>query len=78
MSKSSLKKHLQSLSKEQIIEQVLDFYDNSKAAKEYLEYSLNPNEKEMFEKYKAVIVNEFYPKGKSTELCILLPSCWAI
>jgi hypothetical protein len=67
MSKSALKKQLQLLSKEQIIEQVLDLYDNSKAAKEYLEYFLNPNEKEMFEKYKAVIVNEFYPKGKFTE-----------
>lgn len=67
MSKSALKKHLQSLSKKQIIETVLEMYDNMKPVKEYLEFFLNPNEKEMQQKYKAVIVNEFYPKGKSTE-----------
>ena len=64
MSKSALKKHLQSLTKEQMIETVLEMYDNMKPVKEYLEFFLNPNEKEMFEKYRAVIVNEFYPKGK--------------
>lgn len=64
MSKSSLKKYLQSLNREQLIETVLEMYDNMKPVKEYLEFFLNPNEKEMFEKYKAVIVNEFYPRGK--------------
>jgi len=64
MSKSALKNQLISLTKGQIIEQVLDLYDNCKPAKEYLEYFLNPNEKEMFEKYKVIIINEFYPKGK--------------
>jgi hypothetical protein len=63
MSKTELKKHLQSLSKEQVIEQVLELYDNCKPAKEYFEYLLNPNEKEQFKKFKAIIINEFYPKG---------------
>ena len=63
MSKTELKKHLQSLSKEQVIEQVLELYGNCKPAKEYFEYLLNPDEKEQFRKYKAVIINEFYPKG---------------
>jgi len=67
MSKSTLKKHLQTLSKEQMIETVLELYDNVKPAKEYFEFFLNPNEKEMLEKYRAVIVNEFYPRGKFTE-----------
>lgn len=61
MSKTELKKHLLSLSKEQVIEQVLGLYDTCKPAKEYFEYILNPNEQEQFEKYKAIIVNEFYP-----------------
>jgi len=65
MSKLTLKKHLLSLTKEQIVEQVLALYDTSKAVKEYFEYSLDPDEKGQFEKYKAVIVNEFYPKGKT-------------
>jgi hypothetical protein len=67
MSKTELKKHLFSLTKEQIIEQVLQLYDACKPAKEYFEYFLNPDEKGQFEKYKAIIINEFYPKGKYVE-----------
>jgi len=67
MSKIDLKKHLQSLTNEQLMETVLDMYDAMKPVKEYFEYFLNPNEKEMLGKYKAIIVNEFYPKGKYTE-----------
>ena len=63
MSKTTLKKHLQSLTKEQIIEQVLALYDTCKPAKEYFEYLLNPNEKEKFKKYRSVIINEFYPEA---------------
>jgi hypothetical protein len=65
MSKTLIKKHLQSLSKEQIIEKVLELYDSYKPVKEYFTFYLNPDEKGMFEKYKALIVNEFYPKTKS-------------
>jgi len=67
MSKTTLKKHLLSLSKEQVIEQVLGLYDTCKPAKEYFEYFLKPDEQGQFEKYKAIIINEFYPKGKYTE-----------
>ena len=67
MSKTTLKKHLQSLTKEQIIEQVFSLYDTCKPANEYLEYILNPDEKGQFEKCKAIMVNEFYPKGKFDE-----------
>ena len=67
MSKTALKKYLQSIPNEQLIETVLEMYDNIKPVKEYLEYFLNPNEKVILEKYRAVIVNEFYPKGKNTE-----------
>jgi len=67
MSKSTLKKHLQTLTKEQLTEFILEMYDNSKPAKEYLEYYLKPNEQELLEKYRKVIVQEFYPKGKTAE-----------
>jgi len=60
MSKTELKKHLQSLTKDQVIEQVLELYGNCKPAKEYFEYFLHPDEKEKFKKYKAIIINEFY------------------
>ncbi len=65
MPKSTLKTHLQTLSKEQIIEVVLELYDNMKPVKEYFEFYLSPNEKEMLERYRAVIVAEFYPSGRN-------------
>ena len=61
MSKFSLKKHLQSLTKEQIVEVVLDAYNNSKAVQEYFDFYLQPNEKEKIKKYKAIIEKEFEP-----------------
>lgn len=65
MSKATIKKHLLFLTKEQIIEQVLLLYDSRKPANEYFEYFLDPDEKREFEKYKAIVENEFYPKGKT-------------
>lgn len=60
MSKVSLKKELQKLSKEQLIEQILDLYEKNKAVKEFYDFYLNPrNEKELAEKYKKLIRKEF-------------------
>lgn len=67
MFKPTLKRHLQSLTKEQVIDFVLQVYDSVKPAKEFMEYYLNPNEKEMLEKYRKIIVQEFYPTAKSAE-----------
>jgi len=65
MSKPQLKKELQKLSKEQLIEQIIELYDTYKPVKEYYKTFLNPdNIQELFEKYKSVIVNEFYPNTK--------------
>ncbi len=65
MSKLTLKKHLQMMSKEEVVDFMLEVYQNSKQAKEFIEYKLNPNEKEQLEKYRKVIIEEFYP-AKST------------
>ncbi|WP_243345353.1 DUF6155 family protein [Parabacteroides sp. FAFU027] len=60
MSKASLKKELIKLTKEQLVEQILDLYDKNKAVKEFYEFYLNPrNEKELAEKYKKLIRKEF-------------------
>ncbi len=65
MSKATLKKHLLSLEKEDIINVVLELYTARKEAKEYLEYYLNPDENGLFEKSKEQINKEFFPaKGK--------------
>lgn len=62
MSKATLKKKLKTLSKEEIIDIVLDLYDARKEAKEYLEFFINPNEDVEQKKCKDIILNEFYPK----------------
>lgn len=68
MSKTQLKKELQKLTKEQLIEQITELYDKYKPVKEYYGVYLDPNSgSELFEKYKTIIVNEFYPKGKYAE-----------
>ena len=60
MSKPRLKKELQKLSKEQLIEQILDLYDTNKSVKEFYNFYLNPrDEKGLAEKYKKIILNEF-------------------
>lgn len=62
MPKSQLKKHLTALTKEQVIDVVLELYEARKEAKEYLDFYMNPNDDIKFEEYKNIIYNEFYPK----------------
>jgi hypothetical protein len=60
MSKAALKKELQKLTKEQLVEQILDLYDKNKSVKELYEFYLHPhNENELAEKYKRIIRKEF-------------------
>ena len=62
MTKSQLKKELQTLTKEQLIEQLLGLFDAYKPVKEYLKTFLNPgNIDELFEQYKGIIINKFDP-----------------
>lgn len=68
MSKSNVKRLLSAMSREEIIEMVLELYDVRKEAKEYLDYYVNPNEKAKLEEYKTVIKNEFFPK-RGEEKC---------
>ncbi len=42
MSKPALKKELLKLTKEQLVEQILDLYDKNKAVKEFYDFYLNP------------------------------------
>ena len=61
MSKAKLKKHLLSLTKEQITDIVLELYDARKEAKDYLEFYLAPDCNAELEKSKKAIRNEFFP-----------------
>jgi hypothetical protein len=67
MAIKDLKTEIDRFSQAMLKEEILFLYKNFKQVKEYYEYYLNPNENEQFEKYKAIIVQEFYPKGKYTE-----------
>jgi len=64
MSKTTVKKTLIAMSKEEIIDMVLAMYDARKEAKEYLEVFANPNEDGKLEEYKKIIIEEFYPSKK--------------
>lgn len=74
MTKSQLKKELQCLTKEQLVEQILDLYDKNKAVKEFYDFYPNPkNEKELVEKYKKIIRKEFnveYPERSSEKFSV--------
>ncbi len=64
---STLKSHLKSLSQDQLIGLIMEMNKNLKPVKEYLDFYMNPNEKEMLEKYRKIIIQEFYPTAKSAE-----------
>ena len=58
MSKAKLKKYIQTLSKEQVDDIVLQLYSASKEAKTWLEFYLEPNSDTELEKYKKAIRSE--------------------
>lgn len=55
MSRSTIKKLLQSMTKTEIIEMVLELYSARKEAKEYLEFYVCPDEKGKLEEYKSFL-----------------------
>lgn len=59
MSKHTLKKHLLSLSREQLAEIILEKYDNMIPLKENLEYFPNPIKEVMLKNYKDIIRKDF-------------------
>ena len=58
MSKAALKKELNTFTGEELVKVVLDVYDASKEAKQFLEYFLNPDPEALFEKKCALIEYE--------------------
>jgi hypothetical protein len=58
MSKVALKKELESLSKEQLVNIILRTYSARKEFKEYYEFFLDPNIEKLTEKYQKEIIKE--------------------
>lgn len=60
MSKTALKKELQKLTKEKLIEHILELYEKNSAVQEFYKFNLNPgNERALANKYKKLIRKEF-------------------
>ena len=59
MSKSQVKKLLAGMSKEEVINIVMELYDARKEARDYLDYYVNPNESGELEKFKKIVLKEF-------------------
>ncbi len=66
MSKTKLKKYLQSLPQEHLIQVILDLYDARKDAKEYLEFFMNPDVSAALEKSKKDLYRIYFtPQGRA-------------
>lgn len=66
MSKAKLKKYLQTLPQDHLIQVILDLYDARKDAKEYLEFFMNPDVSAALEKAKKDLYRIYFtPQGKA-------------
>jgi hypothetical protein len=69
MGLTEVKKELKRLEKDQIIELIAELYKKNKSVKEFFDFYVNPDEKELFEKYRIKVFEAFYPKrGYSLKL----------
>jgi hypothetical protein len=57
-----IKKELKKLDKDKLIDLVTDLYKKNKSVKEFFDFYVNPNERELFEKYRDKVFEAFYPK----------------
>jgi DNA primase len=62
MGLTELKKELTKLDKDELIEIVTDLYKKNKSVKEYFEFYVNPNETELFKKYRTKVIEAFFPQ----------------
>ncbi|MBK8519000.1 MAG: Dna2/Cas4 domain-containing protein [Saprospiraceae bacterium] len=66
MSKQILKQLISKMSPSEMSEFILDIYTNSKHCREYIDHFINPEKgKDVLEKYKKLILKEFYPNNPS-------------
>lgn len=62
MGLTDIKKELKKLDKDKLIDLVADLYKNNKSVKEFLDFYVNPDERQLLEKYKEKVFVAFYPK----------------
>jgi hypothetical protein len=66
MGLTELKKELKKLDKDKIIDLVTELYKKNKSVKEFLDFYIDPNERELFNKYRDKVFEAFYPKRGSS------------
>ncbi|MFN0187078.1 MAG: DUF6155 family protein [Bacteroidia bacterium] len=59
---SDIKKQLKKLDKDKLIDLVADLYKKNKSVKEFFDFYANPDERELFNKYRDKVFEAFYPK----------------
>jgi hypothetical protein len=62
MGLTDIKKELKKLDKDKLIDLVTDLYKKNKSVKEFFDFYINPDEKELFNKYRDNVIEAFYPK----------------
>src|SRR3954454_23143274 len=62
MGLTDLKKELKKLDKDKLIELVSELYKKDKSVKEFFDFYVNPDEKELFRKYRNKVYEAFYPR----------------
>jgi hypothetical protein len=62
MGLTDVKKELKKLDKDKLIDLIADLYKKNKSVKEFFDFYVNPNERELFEKYRNKIFEALYPK----------------
>jgi hypothetical protein len=62
MSLADIKKELKKLDKDKLIDLIADLYKKNKSVKEFFDFYVNPNERELFNKYRDKVFEAFYPR----------------
>lgn len=66
MGKIQLRKTLESFTRDQLLELVLESYDASKEVKTYFDYFINPDVNKLYTRYSEAIIKELH-RGKRTK-----------
>ena len=57
-----VKNNLKNLNKGQLIDFISELYKKNKSVKEFFDFYVNPNEKELLIKYREKVFETFFPK----------------
>lgn len=62
MGLTDIKKELKKLDKDKLIDLFADLYKKNKSVKEFFDFYVNPDERELFNKYRDKVFEAFYPR----------------